>query len=260
MSDVVLEVSGVSRTYYDDKKNAVEALRDIGLTVSRGEFVTFIGSSGCGKTTLLRLIAGLDEPQSGKLLLYGMEISGANPNRGYVVQQGGLFPWLSVWDNIAYGLKVRGQYRKHKADVAKYVRLIGLEGFEKSFPHQISGGMAQRVAIARALINEPELLLLDEPMGALDSFTRADIQDKLLELHRESGATMLLVTHDVDEAIFLSDRIFIMTPRPGKIKHILRVSIPHPRHRGGVDFFSLRRDILEQLELASAMPQPEYKI
>ena len=260
MSETVLEIIGVNRVYEDDEENAVEALSDVSLIVSKGEFVTFIGSSGCGKTTLLRLIAGLDEPQSGKLLLDGREIRGTSPNRGYVVQQGGLFPWLTVWDNIAYGLKVRGLYGRRKADVAKYIALIGLDGFEKSYPHQISGGMAQRVAIARALINEPELLLLDEPMGALDSFTRADIQDKLLDLRRASGATMVLVTHDVDEAIYLSDRIVIMTPRPGRIKDVITVTLPHPRHRGGTEFLSLRRGILERLELASARPQPEYTI
>jgi NitT/TauT family transport system ATP-binding protein/sulfonate transport system ATP-binding protein len=260
MSDTVLEIKNVTRVYADDKETKVEALSDVSLTVGRGEFVTFIGSSGCGKTTLLRLVAGLDEPQSGILLLDGKEIRGTNPNRGYVVQQGGLFPWLTVWDNIAYGLKVRGLYKKRKSDVARYVGLIGLEGFEKSFPHQISGGMAQRVAIAQALINEPELLLLDEPMGALDSFTRADIQDKLLELRKASGATMVLVTHDVDEAIYLSDRVVIMTPRPGKINHIMDIDIPHPRHRGGAEFLSIRRDILQKLNLANALPQPEYTI
>jgi NitT/TauT family transport system ATP-binding protein/sulfonate transport system ATP-binding protein len=258
--DVVLEISGVSRVYSDDKENIVDVLHDINLSVKRGEFLTFIGSSGCGKTTLLRLIAGLDEPQSGNLLLDGKEIHGTNPNRGYVVQQGGLFPWSSVEQNIAFGLKVRGKYKSDKAAVQKYINLIGLDGFEKSFPHQISGGMAQRVAIARALINDPEVLLLDEPMGALDSFTRADIQDKLLELHKESGATMILVTHDVDEAIYLSDRIVIMTPRPGKIKNILEVKLPHPRHRGGTEFLLIRRNILEMLQLASAQPQPEYTI
>ncbi|MEA5015496.1 MAG: ABC transporter ATP-binding protein [Candidatus Limiplasma sp.] len=260
MADTILEIKDVNRVYSDDKENIVEALKSISLSVDRGEFVTFIGSSGCGKTTLLRLIAGLDEPQSGQLLLDGKIIRGTDPKRGYVVQQGGLFPWLTVWDNIAYGLKVRGLYQKRKADVGKYIGLIGLEGFEKSFPHQISGGMAQRVAIARALINEPELLLLDEPMGALDSFTRVDIQDKLLELWRRYKTTMILVTHDVDEAIYLSDRIVIMAPRPGKISEILEVTMPHPRHRGGPDFLRLRSDILEKLHLASANPQPEYHI
>ncbi|MDR1532351.1 MAG: ABC transporter ATP-binding protein [Clostridiales bacterium] len=260
----VLEIVSVNRTYSDDKENVVEVFQNLSLSVRRGEFLTFIGSSGCGKTTLLRLIAGLDEPQSGQLLFGGKDIRGTDPNRGYVVQQGGLFPWLTVEKNIAFGLSVRG--KQDKGEVARFIKLIGLDGFEKSFPHQISGGMAQRVAIARALINKPELLLLDEPMGALDSFTRADIQDKLLELRKEDelrsagGTTMILVTHDVDEAIYLSDRIVIMTPRPAKIKCVYEIEIPHPRHRGGAEFLAIRRDILEKLELASAKPQPEYVI
>jgi NitT/TauT family transport system ATP-binding protein/sulfonate transport system ATP-binding protein len=258
--DTILEISDINRTYIDDKGNAVEALRNVSLTVRRHEFVSIIGSSGCGKTTLLRLIAGLDAPESGSLRLNGGEIAGTDPQRGCVFQQGSLFPWLSVENNIAFGLKARGLYREYRRDVEKYVGLIGLKGFEKAFPHQLSGGMAQRVAIARALINRPEVLLLDEPMGALDSFTRADIQEKLHELWNRHGATMILVTHDVDEAIYLSDRIVIMTPRPGKISEIMNVALPHPRHRGGTDFLSVRRDILEKLNLASAQPQPEYAI
>ncbi|MDR2044234.1 MAG: ABC transporter ATP-binding protein [Clostridium sp.] len=258
--EVLLEIRHVDRTYIDTEENKVEALRDVSLSVRRGEFVSIIGSSGCGKTTLLRLIAGLDAPEAGSLKLNGEEIVGTDPHRGYVFQQGSLFPWLTVSQNIASGLKARHVYRQQKAEVAKYLELIGLQGFEKSFPHQISGGMAQRVAIARALINKPDALLLDEPMGALDSFTRADIQDKLLELWRRDKTTMVLVTHDVDEAIYLSDRIVIMTPRPGKIREILEVRLPHPRHRGGPEFLSIRRDILEKLHLASANPQPEYTI
>ena len=201
MSDVILEIKGINRIYKDED-NTVEALSDINLSVKRGEFISIIGSSGCGKTTLLRLIAGLDKPQSGKLLQSEEEIISPDPSRGYVFQQGGLFQWLTVEQNIAAGLKARRVYKENKHKVAEYIDLIGLNGFEKSYPHQISGGMAQRVAIARALINDPELLLLDEPMGALDSFTRADIQDKLLELKRGNNATMILVTHDVDEAIY----------------------------------------------------------
>jgi NitT/TauT family transport system ATP-binding protein/sulfonate transport system ATP-binding protein len=259
--EIILEVSSVNRTYVDDKENAVEALRDIDLSVKKHEFISIIGSSGCGKTTLLRLIAGLDAPESGSLRLNGKEIVGTDPQRGCVFQQGSLFPWLSVEKNIAFGLKARSVYSKDsRAEVARYIELIGLRGFEKAFPHQISGGMAQRVAIARALINEPELLLLDEPMGALDSFTRADIQEKLRELRQKNDATMILVTHDVDEAIYLSDRIVIMTPRPGKISEILDIELPHPRHRGSTEFLSIRRDILEKLNLASAQPPPEYSI
>jgi len=258
MADTVLEIAGVTRVYSDDKENIVEALSDISLSVKRGEFITFIGPSGCGKTTLLRLIAGLDEPQEGKLSLDGKEIHGTSPDRGYVVQQGGLFPWLTVEKNIAFGLEVRGANQNKKADVAHYIHLIGLDGFEKSFPHQISGGMAQRVAIARALINKPELLLLDEPMGALDSFTRTDIQEKLLELHNESETTTLLVTHDVDEAVYLSDRIVVMTPRPGRIEEIVTADFIRPRARNDSAFFALRSYILEKLHLVSQQKAPEF--
>ena len=259
-NDIILEIEHVGRTYYDTDGNTVEALKDVSLSVRRGEFISLIGSSGCGKTTLLRLIAGLDEPESGHLRLNGTEIKGTDPHRGYVFQQGSLFPWLTIHQNIASGLKARHVYREQKDEVAKYIDLIGLNGFEKVFPHQISGGMAQRVAIARALINKPDALLLDEPMGALDSFTRADIQDKLLELWRLYQTTMILVTHDVDEAIYLSDRIVIMTPRPGKISEILEVKLPHPRDRGGEEFLAIRKKILEKLHLANATQEIEYAI
>ncbi|MDR1873976.1 MAG: ABC transporter ATP-binding protein [Synergistaceae bacterium] len=256
----MVEAAGVCRTYTGAGGEDVHALENVSLSVLQGEFVSIIGSSGCGKTTLLRLIAGLDKPQSGTLLLNGAPIVAPSPESGYVFQQQSLFPWLTVEKNIAAGLKARRVYKQYKDDVARYISLVGLDGFERSYPHQISGGMAQRAAIARSLINRPSVLLLDEPMGALDSFTRAGLQDKLLEIWRVNGTTMILVTHDVDEAIYLSDRIIIMTPRPGKISEVLEVKIPHPRHRGGVEFLGLRRVILEKLHLASAQPQPEYKI
>ena len=258
MSDI-LRIENVNRTY-SDGETEVNALSNINLTVKKGEFISIIGSSGCGKTTLLRLIAGLDKPQSGKLLLDDEEIREPDPKRGYVFQQGSLFGWLNVEQNIASGLKARHIYRENKHKVKEYIEMVGLVGFEKSYPHQISGGMAQRVAIARALINDPEVLLLDEPMGALDSFTRADIQDKLLQLRKNNDATMILVTHDVDEAIYLSDRIVIMTPRPGKISEIMEIKLSHPRHRGGPEFLNIRRNILDKFHLASAEPQPEYTI
>lgn len=255
-----ISISNVNRIYKDSDGNRVEALKDVDLEIKPGEFISIIGPSGCGKTTLLRLIAGLDKPQTGQLFIDGAEITGADPSRGYVFQQGSLFPWLSVRNNIAYGLRARNVYRSKKENIENYIELVGLKGFEKSYPHQISGGMAQRVAIARALINEPKALLLDEPMGALDSFTRADLQDKLLELWKKDGTTMVLVTHDIDEAIYLSDRIVIMTPRPGKISKIIDVNLSRPRQRGSASFLEMRRQILEFFELAQAIPQPEYNI
>lgn len=255
-----IAITGVNRVYTDSEGAKVRALHDVSLDIRPGEFISIIGPSGCGKTTLLRLIAGLDKPQSGELTIDGSRITDVDPERGYVFQQGGLFPWLTVENNIAYGLKARKVYKRKKNDIGKYISMVGLEGFENSYPHQISGGMAQRVAIARALINEPKALLLDEPMGALDSFTRSDLQDKLLELWKENGTTMILVTHDIDEAIYLSDRIVIMTPRPGKISKIIDVDLPRPRQRGSGAFLSMRRDILELFELAQSQPQPEYVI
>ena len=258
--DIILTIENLRRIYKDDDGADVEALEDVSLDVKRGEFISIIGASGCGKTTLLRSIAGLDKPDSGSIMMDDHPITKPDPERGYVFQQGGLFNWLTVEQNISYGLKTRRVYKQKKDDVAKYIELVGLKGFEDSYPYQISGGMAQRVAIARTLINEPKMLLLDEPMGALDSFTRADIQDKILELHRLNGITMMLVTHDIDEAIYLSDRIVIMTPRPGKISNIIEVNIPHPRQRGGVEFLAMRRKLLEEFDLATALPEPEYKI
>ena len=257
--DIILEIENVNRIYKDAEAETV-ALSDINFQVKRGEFISIIGASGCGKTTLLRLIAGLDKPQQGSLKLNGKTISGADPKRGYVFQQGGLFEWLTVEQNIAAGLKARHVYKENKDRIPEYVEMVGLNGFEKVYPHQISGGMAQRVAIARSLINDPEVLLLDEPMGALDNFTRADLQDKILEIRKKTGATMILVTHDVDEALYLSDRIVIMTPRPGRISEVIDVNMRHPRYRNGPDYIELRKKLLEKFHLATELPQPEYQI
>ena len=257
--EIILKIEGVNRVYKDEESE-VTALSDINLEVRRGEFISIIGASGCGKTTLLRLIAGLDKPQSGELSLGGVKIEKADPKRGYVFQQGGLFSWLTVEQNIASGLKARHVYKEKKDMLPEYIEMVGLSGFENSYPHQISGGMAQRVAIARALINEPELLLLDEPMGALDNFTRAALQDKILEIRANTGATMILVTHDIDEALYLSDRIVIMTPRPGRISEVLDVNLHHPRQRNASDYTRLRNKLLEKFHLASEPLEPEYSI
>lgn len=259
MSETVLKIEHVNR-FYENEEHSVEALQDINLKMKRGEFVSIIGASGCGKTSLLRLVAGLDKTNRGTILFNGEPVKEPYYKRGYIFQQHNLFQWLNVEKNVAAGLKARHVFQKNKDKIQKYIDLVGVNGFEKAYPHQLSGGMSQRVAIARALINEPELLLLDEPMGALDSFTRADIQDKLLEIRKEKNLTMLLVTHDVDEAIYMSDRIVIMTPRPGKISQIIEVKMPYPRNRGSVDFLQLRRTLLDKFDLANTQPEPEYVI
>ncbi len=257
----ILKISNVNRKFFDEaKETSKQVLKDINLSVYRGDFVSIIGASGCGKTTLLRLIAGLDSVQEGSISLNGEEVRGTNPKSGYVFQQGCLFPWLTIEQNIAMGLKVRKVNKENAHRVQEFIDKIGLTGFEKSFPHEISGGMAQRVAIARALINDPEVLLLDEPMGALDSFTRADIQDLLLKLKEKNNTTMILVTHDIDEAIYLSNRIVIMTPRPGRISEVIEINDEFPRDRGGNHFTELRKQILGKFDLARNYKDPEYVI
>jgi len=259
MKDTILEIKNLSHIYKDEDTET-QALDNASFTVKEGEFVSIIGASGCGKTTILRMIAGLQKVKSGEISLKGSP-EGIDKRRiGYVFQQKSLYDWMTIEQNIAYGLKAKKQYRQKKHLIGEYLKLIDLEGFEKSYPHQISGGMAQRVAIARALINDPEILLLDEPMGALDSFTRANLQDKLLELKALKNTTMILVTHDVDEAIYLSDKIIIMTPRPGRISEILDVNLPYPRNRGDVSFMEIRRKLMEKFSLASEQVLPEYFI
>ena len=226
------------------------ALDDVSLTVTAGELVSVVGPSGCGKSTLLRIIAGLTSPTSGEVSIGAEPITEPNAERGLVFQDPNLFPWLTVRRNIESGLVARGVLREKRAEVDEFMRLVGLEAFANSFPHHLSGGMAQRVALARALINHPKVLLLDEPLGALDAFTRMRMQDEVLGLWRAHGTTMLFVTHDIDEAIYMSDRIVIMTQRPGKIEQIIPVEIERLRDRSSSEFLRLRGDILETLHFA----------
>lgn len=226
------------------------ALDDVSLSIAAGELVSIVGPSGCGKSTLLRMIAGLINPDGGELAIGAEPITAPSAERGLVFQDPNLFPWLTVRRNIEAGLLARGVLREQRADVDKFMRLVGLESFANSFPHHLSGGMAQRVALARALINHPKVLLLDEPLGALDAFTRMRMQDEVLRLWQAHGTTMLFVTHDIDEAIYMSDRIVIMTQRPGKIEQIIPVELDRPRDRSSEDFLRLRGDILETLHFA----------
>lgn len=226
------------------------ALDDISLEVAAGELVSLVGPSGCGKSTLLRLIAGLVTPDSGALFVGSDPIIDPSAERGLVFQDPNLFPWLTVRGNIQAGLVARGMLREKRGEVDEFMRLVGLEGFANAFPHHLSGGMAQRVALARALINHPKVLLLDEPLGALDAFTRMRMQDEVLRLWQARRTTMLLVTHDIDEAIYMSDRIVIMTQRPGRIERTISITLERPRDRSSSDFLRLRGDILELLHFA----------
>ena len=226
------------------------ALDNVSLFVSAGELVSIVGPSGCGKSTLLRLVAGLILPTDGELLVGDESITAPSAERGLVFQDPNLFPWLTVRRNIEAGLVARGVLKQQRGEVDEFMRLVGLEGFADAFPHHLSGGMAQRVALARAMINHPKVLLLDEPLGALDAFTRMRMQDEVLRLWRAHRTTMLLVTHDIDEAIYMSDRIVIMTPRPGRIEQIIPIKMDRPRDRSSQDFLRLRSDILETMHFA----------
>jgi ABC-type nitrate/sulfonate/bicarbonate transport system ATPase subunit len=253
-----IRIEGVEKRFLQQSGDEVIALSGIDLKIEAGEFVSFIGASGCGKSTLLRLIAGLNQADAGKLYIDEEEISAPSYERGLVFQNPMLFPWLDIYHNVAFGLKARGIYKEKKADVQRFLSLVGLDDFHHSYPHQLSGGMAQRASLARALVNHPKVLLLDEPLGALDAFTRMQMQDELLRIWHERKTTMIMVTHDVDEAIYLSDRIVVMTPRPAKVKRCIEVNIPRPRDRGDGDFLKLRSEILKILDFAGRGQEPEY--
>ncbi len=247
-----LRVREVSKQFVSPEGAEFFALSGVSLSVEPGDFISFVGPSGCGKSTLLRLIAGLDTPSSGELLVGNEPITGPDASRGLVFQDPNLFPWLTVRRNVQAGLVARGVLREKLHEVDEFIRLVGLDGFANAWPHHLSGGMAQRVALARALINHPKILLLDEPLGALDAFTRMRLQDEVLRLWQARRTTMLLVTHDIDEAIYMSDTIVIMSPRPGRIEHTIRVELDRPRDRSNPEFLRLRGSILEMLHFAGA--------
>ena len=228
------------------------ALDAISFSVTAGELICIVGPSGCGKSTLLRLVAGLDFPNSGELRVGTEAIAGPSAERGLVFQDPNLFPWLTVRRNVQAGLVALGMLREKRREVSEFIHLVGLEGFADVYPHQLSGGMAQRVALARALITHPRVLLLDEPLGALDAFTRMRMQDEVLRLWQVRLTTMILVSHDIDEAIYMSDRILIMTPRPGQIDRTIQVNLARPRDRSSPEFLRLRSEILQLLHLGGS--------
>ena len=247
-----LHVKQVSKSFPapEDFLTRRQALSNSSLSLAPGELVSLIGPSGCGKSTLLRLIAGLDIPDSGELSIGSELISKPSASRGLVFQDPNLFPWLTVRRNIEAGLVARRVLREKRSEVDEFMRLVGLEAFADAYPHHLSGGMAQRVALARALINHPKVLLLDEPLGALDAFTRMRMQDEVLRLWENRRTTMLLVTHDIDEAIYMSDRIMIMTQRPGRIDQTITNTLARPRDRSSQGFMRVRGNILDHLHFA----------
>lgn len=229
----MLEIQGVSRSFRTPDGRLLEALRNVDLTVSDGEFVSIVGASGSGKSTLLRIVDGLIPPTSGVVRVRGREVTQPGRDLAMVFQQDGLFPWLPVIDNVAYGLRLAGESKAAARERAKeFIRLTGLEGFEHYYPHQLSGGMRQRVNIARALVVEPEILLLDEPFASLDAQTREIMQTELLRIWAANKVTVLFVTHQIDEAVYLSDRVVVLSARPGAVKAIMDVPLPRPRALG----------------------------
>jgi NitT/TauT family transport system ATP-binding protein/sulfonate transport system ATP-binding protein len=247
----MLGIREVSKTFLSSRKKNTLALDRINLDVYPNEMVCLIGESGCGKSTLLQLVAGFEMPTSGKIFVHDQEISGPDHKRGVVFQEQSLLPWLSVEKNIRLGLDIRGVHADVHERLKQLIEVMGLTGFEHFYPGQLSGGMAQRVAIARAIINNPDILLLDEPFGALDAFTRMKLQDELLRIKAQTDLTSVFVTHDIDEAVYLGDRIIVLTPRPGRIARIYSIPLEHPRDRTSPEFIRLRGMIAKEFMLLS---------
>ena len=243
----VLSLRGVNFRY-TGKKSSVTALRDISFSVKKGEFLCVLGPSGCGKSTLLRIIAGFLRPTSGEVLMGNQPVEGPSWHRGVVFQAPTLYAWLNVRDNIAFGLKMRKfPQKKIRAITDQFIDLVGLKGFETQKPYELSGGMKQRVSLARALVNQPDIFLMDEPFGALDAQTRNRMQKELLCLWKKTEKTIVFVTHSVDEAVYLSDRIIVLSPRPGSVQEIITIPWPRPRDRTSADFAEVRRRVLEMI-------------
>ena len=249
-SKIKLQVRGLSKIYEDNCREVV-ALKDVNLEVKESEFVMIVGPSGCGKTSLINIIGGLDEASAGEVLLDGKAVSGPGADCGMVFQGYSLFPWLTVQKNVEFGLKMKKISPAERAEHAReYIRLVGLEGFEDALPRQLSGGMKQRVAIARTLANEPEVLLMDEPFGALDAQTRVVMQELLANISRRTGTTILFITHDIDEAVLLGDRIYVMSRRPGTIREAITVDIPGERNHNSLvlpEFLETKKKIMDML-------------
>lgn len=257
--NVVLRLEQVSKSFAKvETEEVTHALQAVNLSMESGEFISLVGPSGCGKSTILRLVAGLIVPTTGHITVNGREIEGPSPDRGMVFQKPTLFPWLTVEKNIAFSLKMQGKLAGNEPQVQRMLKVIGLESFKDDYPGQLSGGMAQRVALVRSLINQPDILLLDEPLGALDAFTRMNMQDEILSMWRESRQLAIMVTHDVDEAIYMGTRVVVMDANPGRIVADIPIQEPFPRDRSSAAFVAYRNDILNKLHFGGK-PSPETR-
>lgn len=260
LGDEIIVVAGAGRTFGRGNA-AVEALATTTLEVFEGEFFSLVGPSGCGKSTLLNLIAGFDRPDRGRVLVQGRPVTGPDPRRLLVFQDYGLFPWRSALGNVELGLEIAGvPLGERRIRARGLLERMGLTEFEEKKPHELSGGMRQRVNIARSLAADPDILLMDEPFGAVDALTRMELQDDLLRLHRSGGKTVVLVTHDIEEAIYLGDRVAVMSERPGAIRATVPVGLAWPRDRTSAEFTHLREVILELFRLVPERRTPEYSI
>jgi nitrate ABC transporter ATP-binding subunit len=243
----ILTVRGVTKRFAVDD-GEIEALAPIDLAIPKGEFVCLIGASGCGKSTLLRIVAGFEEPTTGDVSIDGKVITGPGSDRGMVFQDYALFPWMTVRQNISFGPRQRHLPREEIGRTTdEFVRMVGLERFADRYPNQLSGGMKQRVAIARVLANDANILLMDEPFGALDALTREQLQNELLQIWKRTGVTTIFVTHSVEEAVLLADRVLVMSAGPGRIDSDFRIDLPRPRDVSSPEFNALRRDIARRL-------------
>lgn len=257
----LLEISGLYKRF-QSKTGEITALENINLSVHRREFMCVLGQSGCGKSTLIRILAGLETPSEGKVLVDGQAVTGPGSDRGMVFQSYTLFPWLSVKENVMFGPRMAGKDRStNEAEARQWLALVGLDKFEDSYPHQLSGGMKQRAAIARALANGPRILLMDEPFGALDPQTRQQMQAYLLQIWKNVDITIFFITHDLDEAIFLSDRILVLEPRPGRVREIVEVPVPRPRHHEQLrspEFLATKRHLESIVHPEDAHAKPQF--
>jgi sulfonate transport system ATP-binding protein len=246
-----IEIRGLRKHYPVDGKS-LSVLEGLNLTVEPGSFLSIVGASGCGKSTLLRLLTGLDVEYEGEIRVGGEPVRGTSLDRGIVFQEHRLFPWLTVRQNIGLGLEnATWSAEKKHAAIEEHIALVGLTGFADAYPHQLSGGMAQRAAIARGLVNQPSILLLDEPFGALDALTRSRLQGELQRIWQAEGITMILVTHDVDEAVYLGDRVVVLQPRPGRIRRVVDVPVPHPRDRNDPTLKQLTEEVRSEITTLS---------